>query len=284
MDRLRRALHWLSTTLLATRFVLDGTGGANGISRVAKLKLVAALYFAAGEFPSLTTLQQQLVLVREIVGIPASIEGDVVECGCFEGGSTVALSLACALTGRRLFVCDSFEGLPPPREDEVIDAHPIHETYYEWKAGEFRSERGLEGVRENVRRHGDLDACHFVVGLYCDTLQHLDTNAIVLVFEDADLASSVEDCLLHLWPKLQPGCKFYCHEPWSIQVVALFYDRIWWRDHMQSTPPGFFGSGGGVDYALSSSNMGFATKFDAAQIQRTGRKMQHEGSQGFAAG
>lgn len=269
--------------MLAVRFIVDRTGRANGVGRVDKLRVVIQLVRVVGRFPSLTTLQQQLVLVREIVGTPPSIEGDVVECGCYEGASTVALSLACGLTGRRLFVCDSFAGLPTPRDEEVIDTHAIDETYYQWEAGEFCSEHGLEGVRENVRRYGDLDACRFVVGLYRDTLAHLDTNAVVLVFEDADLASSVEDCLQHLWPKLQTGCRFYCHEPWSIQVVSLFYDRNWWRDHMLTTPPGFFGSGGGVDYALSSSNMGFARKFDAEQIQRTGRKVQHEGSKGFVA-
>ncbi|MCP4904794.1 MAG: hypothetical protein GY910_07420 [bacterium] len=46
--------------------------------------------------PSLITLQRQLVLVREIVRVPPSIEGDVVECGCYEGASMIALSLACA--------------------------------------------------------------------------------------------------------------------------------------------------------------------------------------------
>ncbi len=284
MERLRRAFARFSTAVLAARFVLDRTGSEYGIGRSAKLGLVRKLFRVAGRFPSLTTLQQQLVLVRDIVATPRSLEGDVVECGCYEGGSTVALSLACGLTGRRLFVCDSFAGLPTPRDDEVIDAHPFDDTYYQWQAGEFRSERGLDGVRENVQRYGDLAACRFVVGFYSDTLEHLDTSAIVLVFEDADLASSVEQCLLHLWPKLQPGCKFYCHEPWSIQVVALFYDRNWWRDRLQTTPPGFFGSGGGIDYALSPSNMGFAQKFDAEQIVRAGRKIQHAGSTGFTAG
>ena len=40
------------------------------------------------------------------------MEGVVVECGCFLGGSTANLSLVCEVVGRELIVYDSFEGLP----------------------------------------------------------------------------------------------------------------------------------------------------------------------------
>ena len=46
--------------------------------------------------------------------MPPELKGDVVECGCYLGGSSVNISLVCALTGRRLLIYDSFEGLPEP--------------------------------------------------------------------------------------------------------------------------------------------------------------------------
>jgi O-methyltransferase len=278
---LRRALARLSVLLLGARFVLDGSGRAYGVGRVAKLALASRLFRNAGAVTSLTTLQQQFILVREILGIPASLPGVVVECGCYEGGSTIALSLACAMVGRLLFVCDSFAGLPDPRAGEAVDVHPLHGTYYQWEGGDFRSTGGLEGVRRNVERYGDIDACRFVPGFYGDTLPRLPAEAVVMVYEDADLASSVEDCVKHLWPKLQPGCKFYCQEPWSIPVVGLFYDQRWWEEHLRQAPPGFYGSGGGVDYALSSSGMGFAIKMDPRQIQGAGRRILHAGLQAY---
>ena len=282
MERLfRRALAAFSTAALALKFVLGAAGRGSGVGRSAKLRLLLQLLRNRAKVPSLTSLQQQLVLVRDIVGMPPAVPGAVVECGCYAGGSTIALSLACGLVHRKLFVCDSFTGLPAPRGDESLDVHPLFGTYYQWQKGDFPSPGGLEGVRENVRRFGNIDACVFIAGYYRDTLPKLPADKIVLVYEDADLASSVADCLKHLWPKLQPGCKFYCQEPWSIPVVALFYDEAWWKENAGIAPPGFFGSGGGVEYALSSSGMGFAIKFDRDQIAAQGRRIVHEGMQTY---
>ncbi len=232
---------------------------------------------------TLTTLQQQLVLVTEILSLPEGLRGDVVECGCYDAGSSVGLSLACSLTGRRLFICDSFEGLPEPEEEEVYEIHSDSPQFYVWEENEFVSTDGLAGVQRTLEEFGDIEACRFVKGYYADTLKDLDTDSIVLIFEDADLPSSVRDCIQHLWPKLQTGCKFYCHEPWSIKVVGLFYDTQWWLRRLHTTAPGFFGSGGGLDYGFASSSMGFSKKFDAEATRQSGTKVQHQGSRGFEA-
>jgi hypothetical protein len=46
-------------------------------------------------------------LPGEIVELSPHVPGAVVECRCFLGGSTAKLSLAAAVAGRRLIVCDS---------------------------------------------------------------------------------------------------------------------------------------------------------------------------------
>jgi O-methyltransferase len=122
----------------------------------------------------------------------------------------------------------------------------------------------VDGVKRNVARYGRVEACEFVKGVLCRDTGHLSTESIVLVFEDADLVSSVEDCLRHVWPMLQPGSRFYCHEPWSIDVVALFYDKTWWKREFGLQPPGFFGSGGGT---RSSPEMGYALKLDPSRVR-----------------
>ena len=121
-------------------------------------------------------------------------------------------------TNRRLIVCDSFEGLSEPEEDEKYEIPGGWTNYFLYEKGEFSSEGGLDGVKQNVEKFGHLEVCQFVKGYFEDTLKGLNTDSIVLIFEDADLASSVEDCLRYLWPKLQEGCKFYSHEPWSVNV------------------------------------------------------------------
>ena len=133
-------------------------------------------------------------------------------------------------------------------------------------------------MKATVRKFGSLEACEFVKGYFADTLSTLDTESIVLIFEDADLKSSVQCCLKSLWPKLQKNCRFVCHEPWSINVVSVFYDRQWWRDHLGTHPPGFYGSGYGVK---PIAGIGFAQKFDRDEIEARGIKRRHWGSHGF---
>ena len=65
-----------------------------------------------------TSPKAHLAMAVKLFEIPPEVEGVVVECGCFMGGSTANLSLACEITGRRLIVYDSFEGLPPPRGND----------------------------------------------------------------------------------------------------------------------------------------------------------------------
>lgn len=259
-------------------FVATKVGREYGITRLQKLKLARRIIKNHRKTKSLTTWQQHLLLVEEIFRVPKSLKGDIVECGCYSGASTVNLSLACALTNRRLIVCDSFEGLPTPKDDEKYEVRPHSIDYYVWEEGDFSSEGGLDTVKKNIEKFGNIEVCQFVKGYYKDTLKKINTDSIVLIFEDCDLPSSVEDCLLYLWPKIQEGCKFYCHEPWSFNVVSLFYDKKWWKNNLNMPPPGFYGSGFGIK---PYSNIGYAIKHDVEKIKKCGKKLVHLGSKGF---
>ena len=69
-------------------------------------------YSGVGSVPSATRMLYHVILARELLKIPTAIRGDVVECGVYKGASSASLSLVCALVGRKLWVCDSFSGLP----------------------------------------------------------------------------------------------------------------------------------------------------------------------------
>jgi len=259
---------------------MNKAGKEYGIGHLQKFKLARRVMQNNKKIKSLTRWQQQLLLIGEILAVPKSLKGDVVECGCFSGATTVSLSLACALTNRRLFACDSFEGLPTPREDEKYAIVRDSNIYYYWQRGEYASEGGLDGVKKNIREFGNIKVCQFVKGYFCDTLKDINTDSIVLVFEDADMVSSVEDCLRHLWPKLQEGCKFYCHEPGYFDVVALFFDKHWWKKNLKTNPPGFFGSGYGVidlEYGIVGG-IGYAKKLSRGKIIKNGKRAVHLGT------
>jgi hypothetical protein len=51
-------------------------------------------------------------------------------------------------------------------------------------------------------------------------------------------------------------------------VVSLFYDHKWWQETLESSPPGFIGSGDGVREVLVPSMVGFAVKFDFEKAKK----------------
>lgn len=202
--------------------------------------------------------KEHLVMATDILNTSPELKGVVVECGSFCGFSTANLSIVCKLCGRKLYVCDSFQGLPEPKADEGLTIIPHRSEHYDFHEGQYSA--SLETVKANVERFGEIEVCEFVEGYFEQTLARIDEE-IILVFEDADLRSSVETCIKSLWPKLQPGCCFYCHEPWSSQIVELFYSHELWRDELDCEPPGFHGSGFGVPLGMAKgSGIGFAKK------------------------
>jgi O-methyltransferase len=251
-------------------FIFNSIGKEYRINHLQKLKLTIKTFQINKKFRSnirlsLVGFLEQLILVHHIFRVPKLLKGDVVECGCCNGLNTISMSVACALTSRRLIVCDSFRGLPKPRENEGYTVFGDTDTYLLWQEGDFASVGGLEAVKERINKFGNLEACQFIEGYFKDTLKDINTDSIVLIFEDADLPSSVEDCLRYLWPKLKEGCGFYSHEPWSLEIVSLFFDKEWWEKELQTGPPGFFMSG------KKRPAIGYAIRRDFAKIKKYGK-------------
>jgi hypothetical protein len=182
-----------------------------------------------------TSYKAHLAMAVKLLEIPPDVQGVVVECGAFLGGSTANLSLICDIVDRDLIVYDSFEGLPPP---EPNDAYARPES-----AGLLRGE--LEVVRGTVGRFGAIERCTFRKGWFSDTLpQH--EEPIVLCFLDVDYQASLHDCVVNLWPHLTDKGYVFIDEYVLPDYCALFWSERWWREHFDTTPPGLLGSGTGV--------------------------------------
>ena len=127
------------------------------------------------------------------------VPGDVVECGAARGGSAALMGLALKQLGtaRTVWVCDTFEGLPPPTETD-----PDRDLAMPW-TGLCRGELGE--VQELFRRLGILSGCRLVKGLFQDTLPTCGVRAIALLHLDCDWYDSVKACLDHLYDRVSPG-------------------------------------------------------------------------------
>jgi len=185
----------------------------------------------------------QFVLIADLI-LDLEVEGPIVECGAYKGGGTAKLSLLARQTGRHLYVCDSFAGLPAPRDGEEACVEGHGDTFgAHFAQGQY--EGTLDEVRANVEQFGSSEVCEYVPGFFEDSLPALDVKP-ALVFIDVDLISSALDCLENLWPRLEPGGLWLTHEASFPRYVEGLLDPNWWREHLDDDPPVMFGAGSGL--------------------------------------
>lgn len=130
-----------------------------------------------------------------------NIPGDIVETGVWRGGS---MMLAAALlegdTTRKIWCCDSYEGMPVPTVND--QAFSGTEDFSDLDYINV----GLEQVKANFRRFGVLsDRVVFLKGWFSDTLPTAPINRISVLRLDGDLYESTRDALAPLYPKVSKG-------------------------------------------------------------------------------
>ena len=229
---------WELATLPATvlyLFLDPRIDPAYGLTWAGKLRLAWRMLRTTRAVNTATSYKAHLAMAVKLLEVPHELDGVVVECGCFLGGSTANLSLVCDIVGRELIAYDSFEGLPAPKGN---DQYARHE-----QTGFLRGD--LETVRSNVRRHGAPDRVTFRKGWFEDTLSR-HSEAIVLAFFDVDYQSSLDECVRNLWPHLTERGYVFIDEYVLTDYCALFWSERYWRENFDTTPPGLLGSGTGI--------------------------------------
>lgn len=206
-----------------------------------------------------TSWRAHLIMAMKLLEIPPNREGAVVECGCWKGGATVNLSLICKITGRKLKVYDSFEGLPPPVAGDVIAERTFKKGFI---PGVFGGT--LQEVTDNVRNLGAIDVCEFHKGWFQDTLPHHEGD-IALMFLDVDFYASLHDCLLNLWPSVLDGGFVFLDEYLNIPYCAVFYSEKYWDRYFSCAPPGLVGTGTGVQVGMHYTDP--SIRFQRGQLQ-----------------
>ena len=131
------------------------------------------------------------------------VEGDFIETGVWRGGACIfmrAVLAAHAIKGRKVYVADSFEGLPKPD----IEKFP-NDKGDEHHAVKFLAVSQDE-VENNFRKYGLLDdQVVFLKGWFKDTLPEAPIEKIAVMRLDGDMYSSTMDALNNLYPKLSKG-------------------------------------------------------------------------------
>src|SRR5260370_4026480 len=112
--------------------------------------------------------------------IAKGVPGDIVECGTARGGSAAFLGMLLKKLDprRRLWVFDTFEGIPPP-----TDADPDYEIARQF-TGAFRG--SIEEVTNLFKQFGFSDLTVPFKGLFEDTLRKSGVRPIAVVHIDCD--------------------------------------------------------------------------------------------------
>jgi hypothetical protein len=138
------------------------------------------------------------------------IPGDIVECGVWRGGSMMAVARTlCALGDmrRRLFLYDTFSGMPPPSRadadllgrsaDSLLGAETRRTGATVWAYAT------LDEVRTNLSSTGyPADRVVFVPGKVEKTIPATVPDQIALLRLDTDWYESTRHELQHLYPRL----------------------------------------------------------------------------------
>ncbi len=242
---------------IVDEFIHGDGGAAYGLGPREKTNLVETFRRITGAVESGTAPIVHTVLARAILAIPPDTPGDLVECGVWHGASACSLSHLARLTGRRLKVCDSFQGLPDDGERLHTGLHTG--VYGHYTQGMFKGT--LDEVRTNITAHGCIEVCDFVEGWFGDSLGTLH-DPVAFAFLDVDLESSTRDCLRALWPRLNDGGYVYADDAGDLDVVKVYFDEPWWQAELGCAAPGFVGSGCGLPLSPSYSAIGYARKVE----------------------
>jgi O-methyltransferase/8-demethyl-8-(2,3-dimethoxy-alpha-L-rhamnosyl)tetracenomycin-C 4'-O-methyltransferase len=113
---------------------------------------------------------------------------------------------------RKVYVADSFAGLPPPKPDLFPeDAGDTHHTISELAVS-------LDQVKENFDLYGLLDEqVVFLKGFFSDSLPSLDAELFSLIRLDGDMYESTYVALENLYPKLSIGGFAIIDDYWAIE-------------------------------------------------------------------
>ena len=157
-------------------------------------------YFAE-TMVGLARLDNLQYVIGEIV--KDNVPGDLIETGVWRGGASIFMKAVLkthGVTNRKLWLCDSFEGLPPPNPDKYPD--DIGDVTHTFDMLAVSQEQ----VEANFERY-DLfdDQIQFVKGYFEDTLPNLEIGKLALLRLDGDMYGSTMITLESLYDKVSVG-------------------------------------------------------------------------------
>ena len=140
----------------------------------------------------------------------AGIDGAIVECGVWRGGSMAAAALTLLGLGsgeREIWLYDTFTEMPPPGPaDRHVSGADLREMYDRLGKDPVYTIHGEDRIRQLLESTGyPPDRLRFVAGLVEETIPEQAPERIALCRLDTDWYESTAHELRHLHPRIAPG-------------------------------------------------------------------------------
>jgi hypothetical protein len=163
---------------------------------------------------TMTSPERIYALIEAVKYITSNhIEGAIVECGVWKGGSMLAV--AETLTSqqsydRELYLYDTFEGMPAPTEHDKDftgkDAEDILNKNHNKEENLVWAYSPLDTVQKTLSLSAyNKEKIKYIVGKVEDTIPAEIPEKIALLRLDTDWYESTKHELIHLFPRLQKG-------------------------------------------------------------------------------
>ncbi len=162
---------------------------------------------------SMTSPESIHALIESIKYIVRNkIDGAMVECGVWKGGSAMAMALALKKFGdeeREIYLYDTFSGMSAPSDVDISFAgESAQQEFSKTKISEDASDwcsSPIEKVKKNVLQTGyPKEKVHFIKGKVEETIPKNVPQKIALLRLDTDWYESTKHELIHLFPLLSP--------------------------------------------------------------------------------
>ena len=193
---------------------------------------------------TMTSPERIVSLIRAINYVEENnIQGSIVECGVWKGGSMMAALLAMKEQRRKIYLYDTFEGMSEPtKDDESYKNESAKEAFLNkddyWKRIECYST--LKEVEHNIYSLGyPKNEINFIQGKVEETIPGTIPEKIAVLRLDTDWYESTMHEMVHLFPKLVQGgviiiddyghwkgCKKAVDEYVSENNIKLLLNRI----------------------------------------------------------
>lgn len=197
---------------------------------------------------TMTSPERMYTLIQAVKYISKNnIQGDIVECGVWKGGSMMAIAKTLIDFGdesRNLYLFDTFSGMTEPSDKDIdfrgIKASTLLQESEKADEKSVWCYASVELVKEVMSKTGyDSRKIHFIKGRVEETIPSNAPDYISLLRLDTDWYESTRHELIHLFPRLSKngvliiddyghwkGSKLATDEYFAQNNIKIFLNRI----------------------------------------------------------